>query len=586
MAGLLRLAGLVALVQILNLASVTHAEKIVFYESFEETVIGDKWVVSTAEQYGGEWQQSAPEDTGDQGLMATQKAKKYGIAASLPEPVDPKVDTLVLQYDLRLTNGIECGGAYLKFLMPQTAGWTPDQLVDSSPYSIMFGPDKCGATNKVHFIFRHKHPVTGEFIEHHLKSPPFPTNDKLSHVYTAVVYPNNTLKIMIDGEVKKTANLLSSVDFDPPVIPAKTIKDPEDKKPADWVDIAKIPDASATKPDDWDESEPLMIDDEAATKPDGWLDDEPLEVDDPEAAKPDDWDEEEDGEWEPPTMPNPRCDEAPGCGEWTRPQIKNPKYKGKWMAPLIDNPEYKGVWAARDIPNPDFFDLERPNLEPVAAVGIEIWTMSDGFVFDNILVTDDEAAAAEYRATTWKPKFEKESALEKERRAAEEKKAGAAKPNQGYFDKVKETFFDNLHKIVELPALSSVKKQLITGLEFLESKDEYGYAAIVVVLFSLVLVIYALLPGKKKKAKKVTVEQAKKEDITSPDDEVAESTPAEVEKKEEDDTPARSSKSGAVAAAEKEIEEVTQEVAEEAASAEIESSEGKATSRRRNRRET
>ena len=67
----------------------------------------------------GEWKHSAPEDTKDFGLLVSQKARKYAIAAELPTPVDPKVDSLVLQYDLRLQEGIECGGAYLKFLMPQ-----------------------------------------------------------------------------------------------------------------------------------------------------------------------------------------------------------------------------------------------------------------------------------------------------------------------------------------------------------------------------------------------------------------------------------------------------------------------------------
>ena len=37
------------------------------------------------------------------------------------------------------------------------------------------------------------------------------------------------------------------------------IDDPEDAKPEDWVDIAKIPDPEATKPDDWDESAPREI---------------------------------------------------------------------------------------------------------------------------------------------------------------------------------------------------------------------------------------------------------------------------------------------------------------------------------------
>ncbi len=149
----------------------------------------------------------------------------------------------------------------------------------------------------------------------------------------------------------------------------------------------------------------------------GWLDDEPDEVDDVDAVKPEDWDDEEDGEWEPPKIINPKCEEAPGCGEWTRPTKKNPAYKGKWKAPFIDNPAYQGIWAPKQIPNPEYFVLDKPNLEPIAAIGIEIWTMQDGILFDNILVAHDEAVAAEYRETTWKPKFD----VEKEKEAAEVK---------------------------------------------------------------------------------------------------------------------------------------------------------------------
>ena len=39
-----------------------------------------------------------------------EKAKHYGISKVLPEPVDPAKD-LVLQFDLKLTNGLSCGGA-------------------------------------------------------------------------------------------------------------------------------------------------------------------------------------------------------------------------------------------------------------------------------------------------------------------------------------------------------------------------------------------------------------------------------------------------------------------------------------------
>jgi hypothetical protein len=37
----------------------------------------------------------------------------------LPEAVDLTQGPVVLQYDVRLQKGYDCGGAYLKFLMPQ-----------------------------------------------------------------------------------------------------------------------------------------------------------------------------------------------------------------------------------------------------------------------------------------------------------------------------------------------------------------------------------------------------------------------------------------------------------------------------------
>ena len=76
-----------------------------------------------------------------------EKAKHYGISKALPEAVDPASD-LVLQYDLKLTNGLSCGGAYIKFVTADDA-FTPSGLKDDTPYTVMFGPDKCGSTNKV-----------------------------------------------------------------------------------------------------------------------------------------------------------------------------------------------------------------------------------------------------------------------------------------------------------------------------------------------------------------------------------------------------------------------------------------------------
>lgn len=53
-----------------------------------------------------------------------------------------------MQYEVRFQNGIECGGAYIK-LLTDTPDFSAESFADNTPYTIMFGPDKCGSTNKV-----------------------------------------------------------------------------------------------------------------------------------------------------------------------------------------------------------------------------------------------------------------------------------------------------------------------------------------------------------------------------------------------------------------------------------------------------
>ena len=275
----------------------------------------------------------------------------------------------------------------------------------------MFGPDKCGATNKVHFIFRHKNPISGEYEEKHLAAAPQARISKLTTLYTLIVRPDQTYEIKINNESVKSGSLLD--DFDPPVNPPLEIDDPNDMKPVDWVDAAKIQDPEAQKPDEWDEDAPREIPDEDAVKPNDWLEDEPEFISDPSATKPDDWDDEEDGDWIPPTIANPKCVEASGCGPWIRPMKKNPAYKGKWTPPLIDNPAYKGVWAPRKIPNPNYFQDNSPSkFEKMAAIGFELWTMQSNILFDNIYVGHSESDAAKFAKATWGVKYPVEKALE------------------------------------------------------------------------------------------------------------------------------------------------------------------------------
>ncbi|PKA55285.1 Calnexin like 1 [Apostasia shenzhenica] len=503
-----------------------------FYEPFDES-FDERWIVSHNDDYKGLWKHSKSEGHEDYGLLVSEKARKYGIVKVLDKLINLKDGTIVLQYEARFQNGLECGGAYLKYLRPQGAGWTPSEFDNDAPYSIMFGPDKCGSTNKVHFILKHKNPKTGEYVEHHLKYPPSVPSDKLSHVYTAILEPNSDLRILIDGEEKKKANVLTGDHFEPAVIPPKTIPDPDDMKPEDWDERAKIADPDAVKPEDWDDNAPTEIEDEEAVKPEGWLDDEPEEIDDPEASKPEDWDDEEDGEWEAPKIDNPKCTAGPGCGEWKRPTKRNPAYKGKWHAPLIDNPNYKGIWKPQEIPNPNHFELDKPDYEPIAAIGIEIWTMQDGILFDNILIVDDEKVAKSYRERTWKTKFD----IEKEKQKAEEEASKLPDGLSGFQKKV----FDVLYKIADFPFLEAYKIKIIDVIEKGEKQANLTIGILVSILVVIVTIIFRLLFGGKNHAaaapqKPVTEREraSAEENEDKPESSVEKEEEEEEEKEKED----------------------------------------------------
>ena len=367
-------------------------------------------------KYDGKWSVEQPKDSalkGDHGLVLKTKAKHHAVSSKLDRPFRFDGKPFVMQYEVKFQNGMECGGAYVK-LLSMDKQLNLRQFNDKTPYTIMFGPDKCGMDHKLHFIFRHKNPKTGVYEEKHAKKPTANIDrffsDKKTHLYTLVVNPDNSFEMLVDNTLVNEGTLLD--DVSPPVNPPKEIEDPNDKKPEDWDEREKIQDPDASKPDDWDESEPEYIVDDSTAMPSGWLEDESELIPDPDAEKPDDWDEDMDGEWEPPQVDNPKCKDAPGCGKWDKPQVKNPKYKGKWRSPMVDNPDYKGIWEPRKITNPDFFeDLEPYKMTPINALGLELWSMSDEIVFDNFIITDDKVVASSYASQTWEIKSSQEKAV-------------------------------------------------------------------------------------------------------------------------------------------------------------------------------
>jgi len=66
----------------------------------------------------------------------------------------------------------------------------------------MFGPDKCSAENKYHFIIRFRNPISGNYTEHHAKKPSESIEtyftDKRSHLFTL---SNSITKLFIFTEL-------------------------------------------------------------------------------------------------------------------------------------------------------------------------------------------------------------------------------------------------------------------------------------------------------------------------------------------------------------------------------------------------
>jgi len=377
-----------SIVGLLLVIAVVSAE-VYFHESFDDSY-KSRWVQSKnkeADGTAGKFELSAGkyfnDEAADKGLKTSQDARFYQISAKFPEFSNEGKD-LVIQYSVKHEQKIDCGGGYLKLLPP---GFDQENFNGDTDYNIMFGPDICGSsTKKTHVIFNYG----GK--NHLVKKEPKCETDEFSHLYTLIVKPDNTYEVLIDQKSVQKGSIKE--DFD--VLPPKEIKDPKAKKPSDWVDEKTIADPEDKKPEGWD--------------------DIPAQIVDPDAKKPEDWDDELDGEWE-------------------APQIDNPEYKGEWAPKMIPNPAYKGEWIHPMIPNPEYKDDDNIYKYKFGGVGIEIWQVKAGTIFDNILITDDIAEANKIGEATLKLK-EVETKLaakdeeERQKREEEERKKAEAEADE------------------------------------------------------------------------------------------------------------------------------------------------------------
>jgi calnexin len=405
---MLRLAFLLALSGSLPLKPKTTP---FHFESFATDDWETHWQISTLENYTGRWylgDTPPPRNYRSEKMMFAQTENAYyALATKFDTPLVLKNKPLVLQYETRFVKGVDCGGAYIKLF--GNPDFDPPTLSNESRYVIMFGPDKCGETDKVHFIFNHKNPLNGTVSEKHLETPPTVKTDKINHLYTLIVRPNQTFEILIDAVLEKRGNLFD--DFEPPVNPPIEIDDPTDSKPPDWEEEEMIEDPDARKPDDWDESQPEYIPDPSKLEPpDDWFVDEPRFISDPNAKKPEDWDDEILGPWEAPTVANPKCQKAAGCGDWEPPLIQNPHFQGKWTPPQMPNPAYRGEWVPRQIANPDYYEDKDPygGFPDIVGAGFELWMVNNDIGFGNVYIGQDEAAVKDWNEAHFKAKFRRQ----------------------------------------------------------------------------------------------------------------------------------------------------------------------------------
>jgi calreticulin len=226
----------------------------------------------------------------------------------------------------------------VKILPP---GFKAEAFDGGTVYNVMFGPDICGKTNRIHVIINYN----GEthLIKKHMNAK----TDQMTHLYTLLIKPDQTYRILVDLEEIASGSLTEDWSLLPPA----SIRDPSAKKPETWVDDSMMDDPNDKKPEDWKEEPENLVDLEANI-------------------------------WEPSFIPNP-------------------DFKGSWKPKRIKNPDYKGAWVPPEIPNPDYkYD---PNIYAFksAFIGFDLWQVKAGTIFDNIIITDSLEDAMKFAKETF-----------------------------------------------------------------------------------------------------------------------------------------------------------------------------------------
>ncbi|XP_023619100.1 calreticulin-3 isoform X2 [Myotis lucifugus] len=365
----------------------------------------NRWVQSTNDSQFGHFRLSSGKFYGhkekDKGLQTTQNGRFYAISARF-KPFSNKGKTLVIQYTVKHEQKMDCGGGYIK-IFPSDVD--QKNLSGKSQYYVMFGPDICGFDiKKVHVILHFKNQY------HSNKKPIRCKVDGFTHLYTLILRPDLTYEVKIDGQVIESG----SIEYD-------------------WnLTSLKKMEKSSAESKDWEQEEEDKLQCICAetSHRSACIKDWEKHFLDASASKPSDWNSELDGDWQ-------------------APMLQKPPYQDGLKPEGID----KDVWLHQKMKNTNYLtEYDLSEFENIGAIGLELWQVRSGTIFDNFLITDDEEYAENFGKATWGETKDPEREMDAIQAKEEVKKAREEDEEDllmGRFDG-RENNFRRFHKRDEL----------------------------------------------------------------------------------------------------------------------------------------
>ncbi|KAM5229768.1 calreticulin-3 isoform 2-T2 [Hipposideros larvatus] len=271
------------------------------------------------------------------GGLQTTQNGRFYAISARFKPFSNKGKTLVIQYTVKHEQKMDCGGGYIKVF---PADVDQKNLNGKSQYYIMFGPDICGFDIKqVHVILHFKNQY------HSNKKPIRCKVDGFTHLYTLILRPDLTYEVKIDGlaiesgSIEYDWNLTSLKKMEKSLAESKDREQGKEDKLQDWE--KHFLDAGASKPSDW----------------------------------------------------NSELD-----GDWQAPMLQKPPYQDGLKPEGIE----KDVWLHQKMKNTNYLtEYDLSEFENIGAIGLELWQVRSGTIFDNFLITDDEEYAENFGKATW-----------------------------------------------------------------------------------------------------------------------------------------------------------------------------------------